>query len=66
MFHILTKVFNTLKHANEKTMKKPSCQQRFGASGGSVLRMTVFRKFELSASMKGSGKSPRLRQAANR
>ena len=29
-------------------------QQRFGKSGGSVLRMTVFRKFEVCASYESS------------
>ncbi len=41
-------------------------QQRFGKSGGSVLRMTVFRKFEVCASYEHLWLNRHLRQAAKR
>ena len=40
--------------------------QRFGKSGGSVLRMTVFRKFEVCASYEHLWLNRHLRQAAKR
>ncbi len=51
---------------NNAMTRTTAYNKQFGKSGGSVLRMTVFRKFEVCASYEHLWLNRHLRQAAKR